>query len=136
MLLGVSRAWDFNGVVPQDAPVVGVALWDNRAFLAVPRVWRDPRDRGAPAAVRGNARRRGATATATGSLTFIHDGPTLLEAPWPEPRGPRDMAVNMTSRASSWIAARSRRLAAVRAFPRIEEQVSRNYPRGNRNADL
>lgn len=119
-------------MVPQDAPVVGVAVWESRAFLAVPRVWRDPRDGPAPGCGRGRgrgeARRGGATANSKGkgSLTFLHDGPTLLEAPWPEPREVTTVAANSTSaasRASGWVAARNRRFAAVRAFPRMEEQV-------------
>ncbi|XP_034247945.1 uncharacterized protein LOC117649367 isoform X2 [Thrips palmi] len=121
-LLPATRAWDFNGVVPQDAPVVSVAVWENRAFLAVPRVWRDPRDALDKSLGRewgrGRGRAKGRRGSSSGSLTFIHDGPTLLEAPWPEPR---DVAVNATGRASSWM--RSRRLAAVRAFPRLEEQA-------------
>lgn len=103
-----------QGVVPQDAPVVSVAVWESKAFLAVPRVWHDPR------ADLGETVSRAKT-------QFLHDGPTLLEVPWPEP-DPGNATHSLAAAASARLRLR-KRPPPPRAFPRQDAQVGQLGPR-------
>lgn len=106
-------------MVPQDAPVVSVAVWESKAYLAVPRVWHDPR------ADLGDARAGSERETLGGrtSTQFLHDGPTLIESTWPEP-DPNNATLSLST---ARMRLRKRLAPPPRAFPRSEDQVSRAF---------